>query len=249
MDTDEMIETDDNNPDGQSNEPTDKPPAAEQSSPASEPDRSSTATSEDLKQSDIDFKFVFASFHDEFEADATSAADRLLTLLLDPATCEARCIAIEEACNTPAGRKWLPGGILDQTRDFVRELSWLASGRLNEAIESRKASPEVLGHLATHPDALRLARLAVLDVEEAIARMVEVHQAEAWNWLRDEVLNGNLRKHLGDSVVGKHVAVWKKEQPYAEMVIGDSPDDVRAAARERWMVSDELVAETFVDAD
>lgn len=232
--------------------PANRPPQSGQPNTAGDPQPSSTTGTPDLDKPQkrrFDVDLVLANFQDEFDIDTLQAADRLHDLLIDLVACEARCSLLDAARKTSAEPKMEPAGSLSEPKEYLRELTWLANNQLDEAIESGKASTAFLCQLSSHPDLLRLASRAAVDGDEAIADLVKEHQVETWNWLRDEVLNGNLQKHLGDKVVGRHVAVWKKDQPYAEMVIGDSPDEVRAAARERWMVPNELVAETFVDAD
>lgn len=202
----------------------------------------------------FDINLVLANFDDEFTTDALLAAERLHDLLIDPLSCDARCIHIakvrelaQQSENHPV--RLQPVGSLSGANECVRELMWLANNELAAAIESGQASTTFLSQIASRPELLWLASRAAVDGKEAIADIVKVHQLEAWNWLRDEVVNGGLEKHLGDHVVGKHVAVWKKEQPYGEIVIGDSPQAVRTEARKRWRVPNALVAETFVDAN
>ena len=197
----------------------------------------------------VDVDLLKTNFYDEFEAAPQVALTKLFDLLCDGATCEARCITLEEAANNPAPLEWLECGLLDHPIHFVRELSWLADGTLKKAVESGISSPLALAQLASHPDTLRLARQVYVDGETVIDDMIKLHQVEAWHWLRVEISNGNLRKYLGDQVIGKHVAVWKKEQPYAEIEIGDIPECLRYAIRERFMVSNQLIAVAFVDAD
>lgn len=252
MDTDEMTETNATNGNGTNNVPTAEPPepgppdAASESEPATP---TATVVSRSEIKPIVDLDLVLANYADEFDSNPRQAADRLHDLLIDPVTCEARCRVLEEVRKRSANRKRQPAGALTEPRDYVRELMWLANHQLDAAIESGQASPKFLSQLAARPDLLRLASRAVVDGKEAIAELVKEHQVGTWKWLRDEVLNGNLQKHLGDGVVGKHVAVWKKDQPYTEMVVGDCPAAVRSVARERWMVPNGLVAETFVDAN
>lgn len=196
-----------------------------------------------------DINLVLMNFADEFETNPLQAAERLHDLVIDPVTCEARCSLLPMVRELSGAHKLEPAGFLSDVSEFVRELVWLANNELAAAIESGQASTTFLGQIASRPELLRLASRAAVDGKKAIADIVKVHQLEAWNWLRDEVVNGGLEKHLGDHVVGKHVAVWKKEQPYGEIVIGDSPQAVRTEARKRWRVPNALVAETFVDGN
>lgn len=199
-----------------------------------------------LKQH-VDIDLVLMNFHDRFRADPLEAAERLHDLLIDPVTCDARCSALAAVREHPQRQKAEPAGVLGEGKDYVRELIWLATDQLIPAIESGQAEPRFLAQLASRPVLLSLASRAVVDGKEALADIVKVHQVETWHWLREQVESGNLQRHRHDQVVGKHVAAWKKEQPYSELVVGDSPDAVRAAACKRWFLPDDLIAETFVD--
>jgi len=190
---------------------------------------------------------MLVCFYDEFRSDAARATDLLLDLLLDLVTCEARCILLTKASDSPEGTRLFPAGFLSEPREFLRELLWIATGRLRQAVESGKADVEHLGQLASHPDVLRMAHRAVMEGGEVLVDLVKEHQAEAWSWLRGEVVSGRLREQMGDGIGGRHVAIWRKEQAYDEFEVGDDPHAVRIAVAERWMVPDELIAETFVD--
>ncbi|MEI8379199.1 MAG: hypothetical protein WCJ09_03665 [Planctomycetota bacterium] len=192
----------------------------------------------------LDLELVLANFADEFAAAPVRAADRLHNLLIDPVTSHARyslLVDLSEKASTE------PAGFLSHIGEYVRELVWIANNQLEEAIQSGKASTVFLSQIASRHTLLPRASRAAVEGMEAISDLIIVHQTQAWNWLRDEVLNGNLQEHFGDQILGKYVAIWKKEQPYAEIVIGDSLDEVRAVASERWMVPNALLATTFVD--
>jgi len=195
----------------------------------------------------VNVDLALTCFHDAFRTDAKRAADLLWNLLLDDVTCEARCCFLTEAANSHEGQRLMPVGFLTEPREFLREIWWLATGRLQEAIESEKAEVEHLAQLASQPDALRLARRAVMEGEAVLDELIKEHQAWAWNWLRDEVEAGRLEQHRGSEVAAKHVAIWRREQPYEEFEVGDTPHAVRLAAANRWFVSEEFIAETFVD--
>ena len=201
---------------------------------------------DDVKR-DVDLDSMFVCFPDEFRADPRRAASLLLDLLIDPITCEAQCIALKQVSRLPESQRLRPGGLLSAPRHFLRELIWIANGQLDEAIRSGKASPELLGQLASHPGVLRLAHRALMEGIEVLTDLIRVQQDESWHWLRDEVASGRFQQKMGEEVAGKHVAIWSRSQPYSEFEVGDDPLAVRAAVAERWMVADTLIAETYVD--
>jgi len=193
----------------------------------------------------VDLDLVLLCFYDEFANDPVAASERLFDLLLDPVTCEARIVVLKEMARSELRERSQPGGWLSPPHSYVRELLWLANGQLRQAIETERACLEYVCQLAANPDLLRWAHDTVMHGNEVLAKMVTEHQAAAWSWLRQQVCTGKLPKEFG----GRCVAVWRADQPYREFEVGDSERQVRAAAGQRWLVPEELLAVTYVDQE
>ena len=204
----------------------------------------------DLSLTDFHERFLFGNADDdESRTVMLAAAERLLDLLFDTATCEARIAILEQLTSSAAGKELLPKGIPYDHRGFVRELYWISIGRLPEAVAAGKALGNQLAQFASNADSLRMARCVLLEGPDAIAPLIRQIQVEAWNWLRDEVSSGRLVRFENGKMAGKQVAIWRAEQPYAEFEVGIDPMDVRERAAVRWMVPESLIAVTYVDAD
>lgn len=143
--------------------------------------------------------------------------------------------------------------------NYRRELWWIASGTLYQALQRGAADTERLGRLLLHPEAMAMARKLMLrpedtfhwdaddttqestDVETAFRAIVARSQSEAWNWLRDQVLAGQLQPFAG-----KSVAVWKKDQRLEDFIVADNLIDAGRQAYKQWMLPKEMIAVTQI---
>ena len=196
---------------------------------------------------DVRLDLVVLDFAQAFESNAVEGVRSLTDLLRDAVTCEARCAAVEQMALSEQGRNLMPGGVLADERNFLIELDWIAAGTLTQAIATGRATPSHFARLTAHPGALRLARRALLDGLVAIQSLIERQQMETWHWLRAEIVARRLVQVCGEPVQGKHVAAWRSGQPFDELIVGDSAHSTRKAAAERWLISESLVAVTYVD--
>ncbi len=190
---------------------------------------------------------VLCNFRDAFEEDPLQAADMLLDLVHDPVTCLARQSFLRVVRTESADLRAALSDVVKteiKVEDFLRELWWIATEQLPEAIQQKKADIQLLGELAHNPDALELAHHAALQGSSVLRAMIDVHQSKTWNWLRNQVKAGNLRQYAQTDV-----GAWKPNQDPSELVTGPDYGNIRTAGAERWMVPQELVTITFVDAD
>ena len=198
----------------------------------------------------IDLDLVLANFHDEFETNPDLAAEKLHALLIDEATCEARCQFLDKLSEQLNSIEPCVPDLRYEPQDFLRQLVWLAENPPRLAAQLDSESRQLLAQLVSRSHLLRAAHRTVVEGMDWLKEMLERHETATWVWLREEVLSGDLQEHLPESI-GRHVAAWKTHQKYEDIVIGDSPDSVRAKAvaswSQRWSVPPVLIVETFVD--
>ena len=194
----------------------------------------------------IDLDLVLVNFHDEFETNPDLAAEKLHALLIDEVTCEARCQFLDKLSEQLNSIEPCVPDLRYEPQDYLRQLVWLAENPPRLAAQLDSESRQLLAQLVSRSHLLKVAHQTVVYGMDSLKEMLERHESQTWVWLGQQIGNGTLQKHLPDSV-GKHVAAWDSRQEYSQIVIGDSPDSVRAKAMEVWSVPEEYIAETFVD--
>lgn len=226
---------------GQSPEP--RPNSASPTEPSAA-DHRSKAARQQLKSVLITYDFAAA-----FEENPTQGCRVLADLLRDEVACEARGALSESVHASDSGQHWIPGGVLAQEDHFLQELVWIALGVLATAVTAGLTNPERIARLTAHPAVLRLARETLMSGLDALQSLIQRHGAETWHWLRDEIVQGRLVAVRGESVVRRYVAAWRRDQPYDELIVGDSARSARLAAAQQWLLPDELISVSFVDPD
>lgn len=192
---------------------------------------------------------AFIAVQDFFIPDFDFGIQRLCHLLLDPKLYGERRVCIKRLLHPNGARRQSVttdeclGHALDSVRDLLPELWWLGTCQLVKALETKRTTPERVARLTVNLDAMAVARRVLEEGVEELDFAIRSCQADAWNWIRDQITSGRLRDHAG-----QHVAVWKREQR-EELIYDKSFARAAARAAEEWMLPPRLIAVELIDAD
>lgn len=178
-------------------------------------------------------------FSAAFDSDGVEAGVYFRTLLLDEGLVSKRVrrlLAVREKQQAEGQEQQVHAAT-----EYLCELVWIRAHALLTRIAGGEANVGRLKQLADDPDNLPLAsRLLQRGDDGFLQEIIDSHQAETWNWLRDRALDGTLKRFAG-----KHVASWTTDE--SQLVVANDPVEAARMASQMHNVPMDMIAVTYVD--
>lgn len=195
-------------------------------------------------KSEVNSEDVFFDFRSAFLENPQAACKRMVDLLHDESTLTTRIEALKAARERHESEN--PISVDPGRESFLRELYWIANSELETVFDDQSDAADRMGRLCHHPEALELARRALIEGATAVEEVSYNITSQVGDWLEVQIDSGRLRKWAGEDVAGRFIAAWRflEQTPDAarrHLAISDSAATARKQLMTRLALDDRLV--------